>query len=71
MIVAAREVFSQEPQVRIDYVEIVDNGTLDPLQDISRGALVAVAAYVGSTRLIDNLVLQGAGQSQGPGGAPR
>jgi pantothenate synthetase len=41
----------------LDYFEIVDPDTLDPLDEISRPALVAVAAYVGSTRLIDNIVL--------------
>ncbi len=66
LIAAAREVFSEEPAVRVDYVEIVDNDTLDPLPDISRGALVAVAAFVGSTRLIDNLVLTGPGTAQHP-----
>jgi pantothenate synthetase len=36
----------------------VNPDTLDPVADLSRGALVAVAAYVGSTRLIDNLVIR-------------
>jgi pantoate--beta-alanine ligase len=53
----AREVIADEPQVRLDYFEIVDPDMLDPLDEISRPALVAVAAYVGSTRLIDNVVL--------------
>jgi pantothenate synthetase len=44
--------------VRLDYFELVDPDTLDPVADASRGALVAVAAYVGSTRLIDNIVLK-------------
>jgi pantoate--beta-alanine ligase len=57
LITAGREVFAQEPQVRLDYFEIVDPDTLDPLEQISRPALAAVAAYVGSTRLIDNTVL--------------
>jgi pantothenate synthetase len=35
----------------------VDPDTLDPVGDVSRGALVAVAAYVGATRLIDNVLL--------------
>ncbi|MGH9670522.1 MAG: pantoate--beta-alanine ligase [Terriglobales bacterium] len=56
---AARRVFSEEPSVRVDYVEIVDNEVLDPVEDVSRGALVAVAAFVGTTRLIDNVLLPG------------
>jgi pantoate--beta-alanine ligase len=58
LISAAREVIAQEPQVRLDYFEVVDPDTLDPVERISRKTLVAVAAYVGSTRLIDNVVLE-------------
>jgi pantothenate synthetase len=46
-----------ESSVRLDYFEIVDPDTLDPVADISGGALAAVAAYVGNTRLIDNVLL--------------
>ena len=55
---AGRHEVASEPSVRLDYFEVVDPDTLDPVEDASRGALVAVAAYVGSTRLIDNLVLK-------------
>jgi Panthothenate synthetase len=54
---AAAEVFAAEKQVTMDYFEIVDKDSLDPVQDVSRGALVVTAAFVGKTRLIDNLVL--------------
>jgi len=54
---AGRAEFPGETAVRLDYFEIVDPDTLDPIEDISGGALVAVAAYVGSTRLIDNILL--------------
>ena len=57
LIAAAKDVLAREPLVRLDYFEIVDPDTLDPLDEISKPALVAVAAYVGSTRLIDNAVL--------------
>jgi pantoate--beta-alanine ligase len=57
LISAAKEVFAREPRVVLDYFEIVDPDTLDPVERISQKTLVAVAAYVGSTRLIDNLVL--------------
>jgi pantoate--beta-alanine ligase len=57
LISAAKEVFAREPQVALDYFEIVDPDTLDPVERVSQKTLVAVAAYVGSTRLIDNLVL--------------
>ncbi len=61
LIAAALEEFQQEPEVRLDYFEIVDHETLDPVAGTSQGALVAVAAFVGTTRLIDNIVLHGAG----------
>jgi len=56
--VAAREVFAAQPQVRLDYFEIVDPDTLDPIEQVSQPALAAVAAYVGNTRLIDNAILR-------------
>jgi pantoate--beta-alanine ligase len=64
--VAGTQVMAEEPAVKLDYFEIVDRNTLDPVSDISRGALVAVAAYLGSTRLIDNIVVTGTGSSMGP-----
>jgi pantoate--beta-alanine ligase len=54
---AGLQEFAAEPSVRLDFLEIVDPDTLDPVEDISHGALVAVAAFVGTTRLIDNLLL--------------
>jgi pantoate--beta-alanine ligase len=59
---AGKQVIAEEPQVRLDYFEIVNWDTLDPVPLVSRGALVAAAAYVGETRLIDNVVLHGVGQ---------
>jgi len=57
LIEAGRQPFAQDPTVRLDYFEMVDPETLDPVSDLSRGALVAVAAFVGKARLIDNIVL--------------
>jgi pantoate--beta-alanine ligase len=57
LIAAGREAISHQNSVRLDYFEIVDPDLLDPVSDISFGALVAVAAYVGGTRLIDNILL--------------
>jgi pantoate--beta-alanine ligase len=53
----ALQVFAEEKQVRLDYFEIVDKETLQPVKDVERGALVVTAAFVGKTRLIDNLLL--------------
>lgn len=57
LLAAGREVVREEPGVRVDYFEIVNPETLDPVADVSKGGLVAVAAYVGTTRLIDNVVI--------------
>jgi pantoate--beta-alanine ligase len=54
---AGREEVTGEKSVRLDYFEIVDAETLDPVENLADGALVAVAAFVGPTRLIDNIVL--------------
>src|SRR3984893_15854376 len=43
--------------VRVDYLAIVDANTLLPVTSVDTGTLVAVAAYVGSTRLIDNFLV--------------
>ena len=66
LVEEGKSVLGEQPGVRVDYLEIVDPETLDPVADISRGALVAVAAFVGTTRLIDNLVLHGSGIAAGP-----
>ncbi len=57
LLAAAREVFAAESAVRVDYVELVDWSTLEPVAIAAPGTLFAVAAYVGATRLIDNTVL--------------
>ena len=57
LIEAARSVIASEPAVRIDYVAIVDPDTLIDISDVRGGALVAVAAFVGTTRLIDNALI--------------
>ena len=54
---AGKQVFAEEPSVRLDYFEIVNPDTLEPVEHISGPDLVAVAAFVGGTRLIDNIVL--------------
>ena len=61
LIAAGKEELAREAGVRLDYFEIVDPDELDPVQRISGRALVAVAAYVGTTRLIDNILLRVAG----------
>ncbi len=56
---AAREVLEAEPAVRVDYLALVDPVTLvDVGDDASGPALLAVAARVGTTRLIDNVTVE-------------
>jgi pantoate--beta-alanine ligase len=57
LIAGAREIFAEEPSVRIDYVSVVDPDTLEDVPDVRGTALAAVAAFVGNTRLIDNVLL--------------
>jgi pantoate--beta-alanine ligase len=57
LLAAGREEISRETSVRLDYFEIVDGDSLDSTGDVAEGSLVAVAALVGTTRLIDNVAL--------------
>lgn len=57
LIEAGKQVFAKEPSVRLDYLEIVNPETLERVDSISQRSLVAVAGFVGKTRLIDNIVL--------------
>jgi pantoate--beta-alanine ligase len=53
-----RTTIESEPRVRVDYVSVVDAETLEKLDKVDeRPILIAVAAYVGKTRLIDNTML--------------
>jgi pantoate--beta-alanine ligase len=54
----ARAVVAQEKGVEIDYVEVVDTETVAPLDPVRMPAVVLIAARVGTTRLIDNLLVQ-------------
>ena len=57
LIESGKRMLATEPSVRLDYLAIVDPDTLEPLEKIEGSALVAVAAFVGATRLIDNVVV--------------
>lgn len=61
VVAAARDAIGREPLARIDYVEAVDPVALAPVDRIVEGTLIALAVFIGRTRLIDNLVV-------GPGG---
>jgi pantoate--beta-alanine ligase len=54
---AMLQVFAAEPSVKVEYAAVVDPGTLLPLTGTAHGALIAVAAHFGETRLIDNQLI--------------
>jgi pantoate--beta-alanine ligase len=45
------------PSARLDYAQIVDAESLEPVNDVQRGNIALIAAHVGKVRLIDNLIL--------------
>ncbi len=56
---AVLEMIQAEPLANIDYVQIVDYDTLEPVSQLGGRALLALAVRFGKTRLIDNVVLEG------------
>ena len=57
LIDAARDVLSPAKRARIDYITIVDAENFEPLEKLRPTALIALAVFIGKTRLIDNLRL--------------
>jgi pantoate--beta-alanine ligase len=57
IITAARSVLGQAPLARVDYVELVDVETLQPVVSLGKRSLLALAVFFGKTRLIDNIQL--------------
>ena len=53
-----KERISNEPLAKIDYVEIVGQNNLESIQKINGKILIALAVYIGETRLIDNLMME-------------
>lgn len=60
IVAAARALIEGAPQARIDYIELRDADELTPVTTLSRPAVLAMAVFVGTTRLIDNRVLRAA-----------
>jgi pantoate--beta-alanine ligase len=57
LVAAAARILESTPGVKVEYVEAVDAETLEAIDSIERPVVVAIAARVGNTRLIDNIVL--------------
>jgi pantoate--beta-alanine ligase len=66
VIRAARDVLDAQPEITVEYVEAVDPLSLAPLEQVTGDTLLAVAARIGRTRLIDNIIL-----GRGPAGDER
>jgi pantoate--beta-alanine ligase len=63
VLAVLRSVLNGEPRVALDYAEIVDAETLEPVTRLHRSCYVLIAAQVGNTRLIDNAFVEADGES--------
>jgi pantoate--beta-alanine ligase len=57
LVEVGRNILTKEPGARLDYLETVNPETLEPVKEIRGETLIALAAFVGGTRLIDNILL--------------
>jgi len=55
---AMRKIIEEEPLAKIDYVEMVDADSIEPLTKAEGRVLTAMAVYIGKTRLIDNFIME-------------
>ena len=60
---ALRKVVDAEPLAALDYAEVVDADTFEPVTLVSRACYALLAAFIGKTRLIDNLYIEPVGGS--------
>lgn len=58
LIAEMKSIIQMEPLAKIDYVEIVDSRTIEKIDEIQNSALVAIAVFIGKTRLIDNFIYE-------------
>jgi pantoate--beta-alanine ligase len=59
---AISQVLASEPRARVDYAEIVDAETFEPVVRVTRRCYAALAVYFGKTRLIDNMMIEPSGE---------
>lgn len=57
IIAIAQQELAKTPEIKLEYLELVEPHTLQPLTEIKQKGLLAIAAYLGTTRLIDNIKL--------------
>lgn len=58
IIAAASDLIKSHPETTIDYIAVCDSETLDEVQIIEQPVLMALAVKVGTTRLVDNMILK-------------
>lgn len=58
IISVVKDTIKEKPDIRIDYISIVDTKNLSPINTISKESLIALAAFAGKTRLIDNVIVK-------------
>jgi pantoate--beta-alanine ligase len=59
---ALKQLIESEPAAKLDYVEFFDPETLAPVAEVTAGSHMALAVFLGRTRLIDNAPLQDSGK---------
>lgn len=52
------EILSDDNEIKIDYIAVVDKNTFDNVDVIRNGIIICIAIFVGNTRLIDNLIVE-------------
>ena len=57
VVLAMKDKIQTEPLARIDYVEAVDALSMQPVKTLEGGCMLAMAVYIGKTRLIDNVLV--------------
>jgi pantoate--beta-alanine ligase len=67
LVASLRRVLDSDSGVKTDYAEIVDADTFEPAAGLNKGCYAVVAARVGSTRLIDNALVEAVGGPEGEG----
>lgn len=58
IITKMKDLISSEPLARIDYVKMVDGLTMQQISELKKPALIAMAVFIGKTRLIDNFIVE-------------
>jgi pantoate--beta-alanine ligase len=62
LLATVRNAILGEPSIRLDYAELVDADTLEPLPSLRKSCYVLLAAFVGKTRLLDNALIEEEGE---------